>query len=74
MKILKAKVLIETGSTDRVELQTDLPNAFPIYASEPQYVSLDVLAGRGVRYVKDNFSDVTDIETINLKTGERSRC
>lgn len=70
MKFIKAHVITGLFGPDKIHLETNLPNAFPIYKDEPQTLQFEALQETGVDYVQKNFPDL-EIEVVNAKTGEK---
>ncbi len=73
MKVLKATVLINTGRTDLLSLETDLPSPF-MFNPEGASLSLnsEVSPGKGVVFARTNFPDVP-ICVVDVETGTRTQ-
>lgn len=69
MNITRITILIHTGSTDYVVVQTTLPSPFPSTVSDqPLTMKFEVSAGKGLEYVLANFLGMP-VWTLDHKTG-----
>lgn len=71
INITKISILTHTSGTDQVFVYTDMPSPFPIEVSDQNLMlKFDVQNGKGIEYVKKNFSRVI-IETIDYRNGKK---
>ena len=68
MKVSRITILVSHTGTDSVSLHLDATTPFP-ELGYPAHARVEVRAGYGPEWTKQNFPDVADVEVIDGRTG-----